>query len=107
MERFATSKLQRFEDLWRLRTFGFRGEALASIARVARLQVVSRTRQSECAWRAEFADGRMLEPAPRPAPGACSPLPSLFFSFSRSASRRFRAALIRPQVSRALASPLR
>ncbi len=44
-DRHATSKIKTFEDVYRLQTFGFRGEALASIAAVA--QVELRTRQAE------------------------------------------------------------
>ena len=44
-DRHATSKIETFEDIYRLQTFGFRGEALASIAAVA--QVELRTRQAE------------------------------------------------------------
>lgn len=44
-DRHATSKIETFEDVYRLQTFGFRGEALASIAAVS--QVELRTRQAE------------------------------------------------------------
>jgi DNA mismatch repair protein MutL len=57
IRRHATSKLVAFDDLHRLATMGFRGEALPSIAAVSTLALTTRTAEAEAGYRLEVAGG--------------------------------------------------
>jgi len=77
----ATSKIASLADLEQVASLGFRGEALASIAAIARVQLGSRGADAEHAWELRVEGGRLSEPAPAArAAGTTIDIQDLFFN---------------------------
>ena len=79
--RHATSKIATEQDLESIHTLGFRGEALASIASVARVEVLTRTEPDEfaCCYCIEGGEERGMEPGARPV-GTTIAVRDLFYN---------------------------
>ena len=60
-ERHATSKIRKADDLDTVKSMGFRGEALASIAAIAKVELVSRTEQNDIGYKIEIQGGEILD----------------------------------------------
>lgn len=81
LDRHATSKLLQVEDLAAIHTLGFRGEALASISSVSRLELSSKATGADQAWKvsAEGVTNPNLEPSAQPI-GTSITIRDLFFN---------------------------
>lgn len=118
-ERHATSKISRAEDLFALRTMGFRGEALASIAAIAQVELKTRRREDEVGTKIINEGSVVKEQSLVPMqPGTTFTVKNLFFnvparrSFLKSAQSEMRhiveeftrVTLMHPEVGFTLTS---
>jgi len=114
LSRHATSKISSLDDLEAVASLGFRGEALPSIASVARLTLCSRTIDGDTAWQVEADGGNISKPAPAAHPqGTTVEVHDLFYNtparrrFLRTERTEFghiekwirRLALSRPEIA--------
>jgi DNA mismatch repair protein MutL len=80
-ERHATSKINSVDDLFKIRTLGFRGEAMASIASVSQVTVRSKRAEDENGWEFEVDGGDEKEISPVATPNGTSfSVRNLFFN---------------------------
>ncbi len=81
IERHATSKIARTEDLFSIRTLGFRGEALPSIASVSRFHLVTRSDEAVSGTEVTLVGGKLIDVADVGAPvGTMITVRELFFN---------------------------
>jgi DNA mismatch repair protein MutL len=79
--RHATSKISTIEDLFRIRTMGFRGEALASIAAVAQVSLKTRRAEDELGTSVEIENSKVTDTMPIAHPvGTSISMKNLFFN---------------------------
>jgi DNA mismatch repair protein MutL len=79
--RHATSKLTTADDLVNIRTLGFRGEALASIASISRVTIITRTQNETTGTRLQIEGGRLIQRQAVGAPaGTTLTVENLFFN---------------------------
>lgn len=121
VERHATSKLPD-DDLLRIDTLGFRGEALPSIGSVSRMALTSRPKGSDGAWTVEVEGGRKIAPKPAAlSAGTRIEIRDLFFAtparlkflkterteFSRVVETLNRLAMAHPEIGFSLSDGTR
>ena len=80
-ERHATSKIKSADDLFAIKTMGFRGEALASIAAVAQVELTTRRKEDEVGTKIRIEGSKVIEQMSKPASvGTNFTVKNLFFN---------------------------
>ncbi len=80
-ERHATSKIRQIEDLFRIKTMGFRGEALASVAAVAQVEMKTRRAEDELGTYIEIENSKVIKQEVCSCPvGTSISMKNLFFN---------------------------
>lgn len=112
-ERHATSKITCADDLFAIKTMGFRGEALASIAAVAQVELTTRRKEDEVGTKIRIEGSKVIEQLPKPmSVGTNFTVKNLFFNVparrnflkSNEAELRhineefFRIAIMNPEI---------
>jgi DNA mismatch repair protein MutL len=121
-ERYATSKIRTFDDMYTIHSFGFRGEALPSIASIAKCEILTRTKESPSGTRISLEGGVVSEVMKAGCPVGTSLLVRDIF-YSTPARKKFlkkdsteqshcsdaivRLALAHPHVRMRLITPKR
>lgn len=88
IERYATSKISKDEDLFSINTFGFRGEALPSIASVSRLSLVTKEKTAEAGTEIKIDGGKVVSVADKGSPSGTAVIVKDLF-FNTPARRKF------------------
>ncbi len=110
--RFATSKIRKESDLYNIQTFGFRGEALPSIASISKMKLASKYRQASNAYKLDVVGGKVIDISEFPLTvGTSIDVKDLFFNtpvrlkFLKSQNTEFKYMLDVFEKA-ALSSPL-
>ncbi|MFO8130382.1 MAG: DNA mismatch repair endonuclease MutL [Bacteroidales bacterium] len=113
-KRHATSKIHKVDDLFAIHTLGFRGEALASVAAVAQVELKTRRRQDDMGFSIQVEGSKVTKKAPcQILPGTILSVRNLFYNVparrnflkSNTAEMRHiteefqRVALVNPEIS--------
>ena len=81
LERHATSKIRQAQDIYKIKTLGFRGEALASVAAVAHMEMITRREEDELAHCLEVEGSTLKHSGPASAPvGTSISIKNLFYN---------------------------